>query len=72
MGTNLLMKYNIIFIISLLLICGYLYYNKYLQKQKEHFQISKLTEFRERIEKYNKKIEIIIIQKIKIKKRKSI
>ena len=70
MGTNLLMKYNIIFIISLLLICGYLYYNKYLQKQKEHFQISKLTEFRERIEKYNKKTRDYYYPENKDKKKK--
>ena len=70
MGTNLLMKYNIIFIISLLLVCGYLYYNKYLQKQKEHFQISKLTEFRERIEKYNKKTRDYYYPENKDKKKK--
>jgi histidinol-phosphate/aromatic aminotransferase/cobyric acid decarboxylase-like protein/short-subunit dehydrogenase len=55
MESNIKLKLNIprLFICILLMVIGYLYYNKYLLKEKEHFQISALTTMNNRIKKFN-------------------
>ena len=55
MESNIKFKLNFprLFICILLMIIGYLYYNKHLLKEKEHFQISALTNMNNRIKKFN-------------------
>lgn len=59
MESNIKLKLNIpnIFICLLLMIVGYLYYNKYLQNQKEHFQISALTKLNNNLRNFNESMK---------------
>jgi histidinol-phosphate/aromatic aminotransferase/cobyric acid decarboxylase-like protein/short-subunit dehydrogenase len=59
MESNIKLNLNVprLFIFLLLMVIGYLYYNKYLLKEKEHFQISALTTMNNRIKKFNDSIK---------------
>ncbi len=58
MESNIKLNLNIprLFICILLMVIGYLYYNKYLLREKEHFQISALTVMNNRLKKFNEGI----------------
>lgn len=58
MESNIKLNLNIprLFICILLMVIGYLYYNKYLLREKEHFQISALTTMNNRLKKFNEGI----------------
>ena len=47
-----------ILLLLFLIIVGYRYYNSYLQKERETFQMDKLTEFGKALESYSKKREL--------------
>ena len=55
MESNIKPKINIpkLFICILLMVIGYLYYNKYLLKEKEHFQIKSLNKINNKLRKFN-------------------
>ena len=59
MESNIKLKLNIpnICIFILLIIIGYIYYNKYLLKEKEHFQINILTKLNNNLTKFNDSIK---------------
>ena len=59
MESNIKFKFNIpkVFIFILLMVVGYLYYNNYLLKEKEHFQINALTKFNNKIKNFNESIK---------------
>ena len=48
-------NYTNLLIMLFMIIIGYLYYNNYLHKEREHFQIKKLKQFKETINKFNKR-----------------
>lgn len=51
-------NYKNILLLLFLIIVGYIYYNSYLQKERETFQMDKLTEFGKALESYSKKREL--------------
>ena len=59
MESNIQPKINIanIFIFILLMIVAYLYYNKYLLKEREHFQIKSINKINNRLTNFNESIK---------------
>ena len=71
MESNIKYKFNIpyFFICILLIIIGYLYYNKYLNKEKEHFQVQLLDKLNTNLKNFNQSIKENRPEYKKIKKK---
>jgi gluconate 5-dehydrogenase len=53
-------NYTNLFMMLFMAIIGYLYYNNYLHKEREHFQIKKLKQFKNHIQSFNKRRKKLI------------
>lgn len=53
-------NYTNLLILFFMLIVGYLYYNNYLHKEREHFQVKKLKEFKQGLIAFNKRRKKLI------------